>query len=38
MVGEHVGDHLAHRADLGQRVDVGTVDNMHQQVSADDLF
>ena len=38
MVGEHFGDHLAHRADLGQRVDVGAVDDVHQQIGVDDLF
>ena len=38
MVGDDFVDHLAHRVDLGQRVDVGAVDDVHQQVGVDHLF
>ena len=38
MVGDHFRKHLVHRTDLGQRVDVGAIDDMHQQIGVDDLF
>ena len=38
MVGDDLGDHLPDGVDLGQRVDVGAVDDVHQQVGVDDLL
>ena len=34
----HLVDDLAHRRDLGQRIVIGAVDDMHQQVGVGDLF
>lgn len=38
MVGDNIRDHLADCVDLGQRVDVGAVHHVHQQIRVDHLF